>query len=141
MTSIFCLIETMLRNQFRCNYLKNKKTFLNFSFQFLNLAEIFIIFQNKEDPHSWCISSNTNSVKQIRSMSNKSRFKGPSKSIMWNRPEHCWNLNNNTFTIFIDHCEGNWVLKTVCKRYAKLYDCLLTHWMQMTSILFLTETI
>ena len=24
-----------------------------------------------------------------------------------NKPKHCFNLNESTFTIFIDHCEGN----------------------------------
>ena len=35
------------------------------------------IFKKKDDPHSWCISWNTDSVKQGRSMSNKSSFRGP----------------------------------------------------------------
>ena len=28
-------------------------------------------------------------------------------SNMVNAPEHCWNLNNDKFTRFIDHCEVN----------------------------------
>ena len=31
----------------------------------------------------------------------------PSIGIMVNRPKHCFNLNDYTFAIFIDHCEGN----------------------------------
>ena len=27
--------------------------------------------------------------------------------------KHCWNLNESTFTKFIDHCEGNWVEKSL----------------------------
>ena len=30
-----------------------------------------------------------------------------SKSNMVNDPKHCSNLKDSTFTIFIDHCEGN----------------------------------
>ena len=40
-------------------------------------------------------------------------------------PKHSCNFNDNTFTIFIDHCEGNWLekgyfsdmknVKTVCQ--------------------------
>ena len=38
-----------------------------------------IIFRQKDDPHRWCIPESTNSVKQARSMSNNSCFKGPFK--------------------------------------------------------------
>ena len=31
----------------------------------------------------------------------------PSTSDMVNGPKHCWNLNDSTFTILIDPCEGN----------------------------------
>ena len=58
-----------------------------------------------------------------------------------NRPKLCWNLNHSTFTIFTDPCEGNSGWKSLCDWYAKFYDCLLTHWLPMTSILFLTEVI
>ena len=34
MTSILFLIETIKRNQFRYNYLKNKKRFVNFLLEF-----------------------------------------------------------------------------------------------------------
>ena len=32
---------------------------------------------------------------------------------MVNRPKDCWNLKDNTFAIFIDQCESNWVGKTL----------------------------
>ena len=32
---------------------------------------------------------------------------------MVNDLEHCWNLHDGSFIIFIDHCEGNWVLKSL----------------------------
>ena len=65
----------------------------------------------------------------------------PSTSNMVNGPKHCWNLNDSTFTIFIDRCEENQALKIFCDWYWKSSDCLLTHWLPMTSILFLTEAI
>ena len=37
----------------------------------------------------------------------------PSTSNMVNGPKHCWNLNKSTFTIFIDHCKGNSVGKSL----------------------------
>ena len=47
MASIRFLIETIWRNEFRCNYLKNKKTFPNFFPHFWNLVEIWNIFKKK----------------------------------------------------------------------------------------------
>ena len=38
----------------------------------------------------------------------------PSESNMVNAPKHCWNLNGSTFTRFLDHCEGNWLGKSLC---------------------------
>ena len=77
----------------------------------------------------------------VRYMSKKSLSDDPSTSNMVNGPKHCWNLNDSTFTIFIDRCEENHALKIFCDWYWKSSDCLLTHWLPMTSILFLTEAI
>ena len=38
----------------------------------------------------------------------------PSESNIVNAPKHCWNLNGSTFTRFLDHCEGNWLAKSLC---------------------------
>ena len=65
----------------------------------------------------------------------------PSTSNMVNVPKHCWNLHHSTFIIFIDHCQGNWVGKSLSYWHAKSWDCLLTHWLPMKSILFLIERI
>ena len=65
----------------------------------------------------------------------------PFTSNMVNGPKHCSKLNNSTFTRFIHPCEYNWPLKTLLECNAKPYDCLLTHWLLMTSILFLKEAI
>ena len=65
----------------------------------------------------------------------------PSTINMVNVPKHCWNLNDSTFTIFICHSACNWRWKSLSEWYVKSLDCLLTHWLPMTSILFLTEAI
>ena len=65
----------------------------------------------------------------------------PSTRYMVNGSKHCWNLNDSTFTIFIDACEDNWGWQSLSESYAKSWDCLLTHWLPMKSILFLTEAI
>ena len=41
-------------------------------------------------------------------MSQESCFRELFDNQRGNRPKHCWNLNDSTFTIFFDHDEGNW---------------------------------
>ena len=60
---------------------------------------------------------------------------------MVNVHKHCRNLHDSTFIIFIDHCQGSWVGKNLSYWHAKSWDCLLTHWLQMESILFFRGTI
>ena len=60
---------------------------------------------------------------------------------MVNWSKHCPNLTDSTVTKFIDDFEGNSVGKSLFYWYAKPYNCLLTDWLTMTSILFLIETI
>ena len=50
-TSIICLNETISRNEFRCNYLKHKKTFSGLFFSFLKSKFNFKQFPKKDDPH------------------------------------------------------------------------------------------
>ena len=44
---------------------------------------------------------------------------GPSTSNMVNGRKYCWNLNDSTFSRFIDPYEGNSVGKTLSDQYAK----------------------
>ena len=64
MRSILFWIETILRNQFGRNYLKNKKLFLGFFFAFSKSALNFEHFQKKHHPHTWFISDITHSRKR-----------------------------------------------------------------------------
>ena len=58
-----------------------------------------------------------------------------------NRPKPCWNLNESNSTTFIDPWEANSLWESLPGLYAKSWDSLLTHWLLMASILFLTEAI
>ena len=64
-----------------------------------------------------------------------------STSNMVNGPKRCWNMKESTFTVFIDPCEVNSGWKCVSERYAKSWDFFLTHWQQITGILFLREAL
>ena len=65
----------------------------------------------------------------------------PSTSNMINVQKRSWNQHHSTFSIFIDHCQVNWVSKSLSSIHAKSWACFLTHWLTMKSIVVLTETI
>ena len=44
------------RNQFKCNYLKTKKIFLDFFVHFRNRHKLFNTFKKKFDPQRWFLS-------------------------------------------------------------------------------------
>ena len=58
---------------------QKQKPFPQFFSRILKSSWNFQHFQQIDDAHSWCISQNTDSVKQVRSMSNKSRLQGSFK--------------------------------------------------------------
>ena len=55
MTSIFFLTEAIYCKIFRCNYLRNKRYFLNFYLYFFKFRFNFEIFQKRDDPQRWFI--------------------------------------------------------------------------------------
>ena len=77
MTSILFLTETIQRNQFGRNYLKNKKLFLNFFLHFRNRHEIINICDKKMTFIADLFAKLRTPKIVVRDMSKKSRFKGP----------------------------------------------------------------
>ena len=65
----------------------------------------------------------------------------PSASNIVNGPKYYRNLNDRSFTKFIDNCEGNSGWRSLSEWYAQSKDCLLTHWLPITGFLSLIETI
>ena len=77
MTSILFLTETIQRNQFGRNYLKNKKLFLNFFLHFRNRHEILNICDKKMTFIADLFAKLRTPKNVVTYMSKKSRFKGP----------------------------------------------------------------
>ena len=77
MTSILFLTENILRNQFRSNYLRNQKLFLNYFLDFRNLHEILNICNKKMSFIADLFAKLRTPKNVVRYMSKKSRFKGP----------------------------------------------------------------
>ena len=112
MTSIFFLKVAIYLYILRYNYLRNQKHFLNSFLNFLNLDSIFKIFSKKVWPRSvlyiWTYGlQKTWLDKFLKSPVSED----PSTSNTVNGPKQFSNLNETSFTIFIDLCEYNWGLK------------------------------
>ena len=141
MKCILFLMERIYQYQFKCNYPRNKKPFTNFLLQFWNLDEYLNVLTKKTAlidfvfPKLW--TPETWSDKGLKSPISEN----PSRSNMVNVTKHCRNLYHTTFMIFIDPCQVNWVGKRLSYWHANSWDCLLTHWLLMKSILFLIGTI
>ena len=117
--------------------LKKKKTFSNFQ----TLDKIFNCLKKKMTlidfvfPKLW--TPKTESDKCLKNPV----LEDASTSNMVNVPKHCWNLHQRPFIIFIDRSQGNWVVKSLSYWHAKFWDCFITQWLPVKSILFLIETI
>ena len=84
-----------------------QKTYSRFFYSFLKSSLIFELFRKKYDPHCWYISEITESENLVRSMSEKPNLRGSSEKEHGKRTQICWDLNESTFSIFIDRCEDN----------------------------------
>ena len=65
----------------------------------------------------------------------------PSTRKMVSGTKYYSKLNDSPFTKFTDPCEDNLGWKSLSQWYPKSLGCLLTHWLRMTSIVFLKEGI
>ena len=108
---------------------------------FLKSKWNFKYFEKKDDLHRFCISEITGSENVLRFCVKSAVSEDSSTSNMVNLPKHCWNLRHSTFVKYIDHCQVNWVGKSLSYWKEKSCDYLLTYWLPMTSILFLMNTI
>ena len=77
MTSILFVTENIWRSQFRSNYLKNEKLFLNFFLHFRNLHEILNICEKKMTFIADLFAKLRTPKNVVRYMSKKCRFKEP----------------------------------------------------------------
>ena len=86
------------------NVLKKKMTFIGFVFPKLRARKTWL---------DKCLKSH---VLEDNSTSN-----------IVNVLKHCWNLHHITFFIFTDHCQVNWVEKSLSYWHEKSWDCFLRH--------------
>ena len=107
-TSIVFLIETIYCKIFRCNYLRNKRTFFEFLFRFWSSRFNFEHFQKEDDCHSWCIFLLKTRKNVVREMSKKSHYRGPfhkshgkrAETLLKSERQHLYNISWPLWTQF-----------------------------------------
>ena len=119
-----------------------QNAFSQFFSVFLKSTLNFQPFEIKDDPHNRFDFGNHGLRKRWLDKCLKNPVsEDPFTANIASGPKHSCNLDDGTFTIFIDHCECEWVGKSLFNCYTKSQDCLLTHWLPMTSIFFFIQTI
>ena len=120
---------------------QKQKPFPLFSASFLKSRLNFKRFEKKDDPYSFSISEIKDSKKMVTWMSKKSRLRGPfdkqygkgGQALLNSASQHIYHIHLSLENKF----SGKRFLLLTCK----IMGCLLTHWLRMTSIIFLIETI
>ena len=141
MKSILFWVDIIERYQFRWNFSRKQKAFSKFFAAFLKSSLNFKHFEKKMTPLVFVFSKLSTPKTRLDKCLKRPVSEDPSTSNMADVPKHCWNLHHTIFIIFIDHCQVNWVGKNLSDWHAYSWDCLLTHWLPMKSILFLIEII
>ena len=101
LTSINLLIENIERNQFRFNYLKNKKLFFGFFLHFRNLSQILNIFKQTMTLIAYLFLILRPAKNVVKYMCKKSRFRLPFQkehgkrvsALFKSEPHHLYHIN------------------------------------------------
>ena len=110
-------------SQFLAALLKSRLNFKYFEKKMTLLAFVFRTLRTPKTRLDKCLKSPVS--------------EDPLRSNMADVTKHCWNIHHSIFIIFIDHCQVNWVGKSLSYWDTKSWDCFLTHWLPMESVLFL----
>ena len=120
---------------------QKQKISLNFWLHFWNLDSILNILEQKMILTAFVFPKLRTLKTWLHKCLKSPASEDASTSNMVNVPKHGSHLHHMVFIIFIDHCQVNRVRKSLYYWHAKSWDCLLTHWLPMKSILFFIETI
>ena len=110
-------------SQFLAALLKSRLNFKYFEKKMTLLAFVFRTLRTPKTRLDKCLKSPVS--------------EDPLRSNMADVTKHCWNIHHSIFIIFIDHCQVNWVGKSLSYIDTKSWDWFLTHWLPMENNLFL----
>ena len=85
-------------SNFFCTFFQSTSNFEHFEWKMTLIAYVFPKFRARRTWLDKCLKSSASD--------------DPSTGHMVNGPKHSFNLDGSSFTIFVDHCEGNWVGKS-----------------------------
>ena len=108
MTIILFKIVRICYSQFKRNYLKKEKLFLNILFYFRNLRLILNILKNKILVLATAFRELRPVKNFVRSLSKKRSFSTGFESHMWKRPKYLRNLHESAFIMFFHYSQGSW---------------------------------
>ena len=91
-----------------------QKPFAQFFTPFLKFRLNFNHFEEKDDPHRFCIFKVTDSEIVVRKCLKIPASEDASTSNMLNVPKHYRNLHHSAFITFIGHWQRNCVRKSLC---------------------------
>ena len=136
MTSIFFVISRMYLNQFKRNYLKNKKLFLNFLLHFWNHHQFLNIFKLKMVLIADAFPKLGTSKVMVRIMSKKHHFRTPfnsqhvkgSQTLLKSARQHFYHFLPSLWS---DGIKFSWKVFLLL-----IFEILGAHWKPMTRILF-----
>ena len=94
----YLLNRDNLKQTIQIELSQKQNNFFQFFHAFLESILNFKHLPKKDDPHSLCFSVNTGKCCQC---------KDPYTGNTENGSKHCSNLNDSTFKIFINYCEGS----------------------------------
>ena len=130
-----------LRTPLQMELSEKQKNFLNCLLYFWTLSEILNVLKKRMNLTAF-VFPKLRSLKMVLDKFLKSPLSEDAfTSNMVNAPKHCRSLHHSIFIIFIGHCQGNCVRKSLSYWHAKSWDCFLAHCLQMKSILFFIGTI
>ena len=93
---------------------QKQNIFLKFSHHFWNIVSIWNIFKKKMTFFGDAFPKYLTPKNKLDQCLITPVSGATSKSNIVNWLKHCRNLNDRTVAIFIDHCGGNWLLKSLC---------------------------
>ena len=111
MTSIIFVIVRTCSNQFRWNYLKNKRNLPNFLVHLWNLYQILNILKRTMILIAYVFPELQTAKYLVTPMSKKPRFRTPFDSQHVKGLKQLWNLGDSTFIKFHYHYEITWLGK------------------------------
>ena len=134
MTSIRAAICRIFSNNFKRLYAKNGRLFLDFLLNFWNVHKIWNIWKKRMSVLAWLFPKVLLPKEVATETSTKSCFRTPFGNQRVNGFQTPLKVARHHYYPLFPWIPGEWVRKRLLYSDQKSSDCLLTHWLPVTSI-------